>query len=360
VVKPDGEAFENNEVDEAFLGRVAKYARWLGYVPFERLVDNKNDQPIVRPAPSSESPTSQVWAHDLDIEELDSAALDVWTGLTDFKPRQPYRLVFFGEKTSLEDVLGPLATEISADLYLMSGQISDTYLHQMARDAVADGRHLVVFTFSDFDPAGYWDMPTVIGRKLQALRDLLFPSLEFTVVHAALGPEQVSDLGLPSSPLKEGEKRAVKWLELYGSEQTEIDALAQLRPDALRDIARAAVAPYFDAGLAGRVEAAAADWQERADAEIANQIDEDALDALRARAEAALDQLRDINAELAEIANGVEVGEPPDLPEADTDALKEAQAEARDSVLIDSDMDYVEAVDRLKAHSEAVARRRRS
>jgi hypothetical protein len=58
------------------------------------------------------------------------------------------------------------------------------------------------------------------------------------------------------------------------------------------------------------------------------------------------------------MSDEVDVSDPPLLPEADTDALKEAQAEARDSVLIDSDMDYVEAVDRLKAHSEAVSRRR--
>jgi hypothetical protein len=46
-------------------------------------------------------------------------------------------------------------------------------------------------------------MPTAIGHKLQALR--LFPDFEFTVVRAALGPEQVRSLDLPSSPLKEGE-----------------------------------------------------------------------------------------------------------------------------------------------------------
>ena len=155
VMKPDGEPFENTAENEEFRRRAAsRYARWLGYVPFERLVDNKNDAPIVRPAPSNDAPTAHVWADDLDIEDLDADALGVSAGLADFEPRQPYRLVFFGEKTSLEDVLGPLAVEFSADLYLMSGQISDTYLHQMARDAVADGRPLVVFTFSRLRPGG--------------------------------------------------------------------------------------------------------------------------------------------------------------------------------------------------------------
>jgi hypothetical protein len=174
VVKPDGESFANTAENEAFISWGSKYARWLGYVPFERLVDNKNDAPIVRKAPPNDVPTAHVWANDLAIEELDAEALGVAAGLADFAPRQPYRLVFFGEKTSLEDVLAPLAIEFNADLYLTGGQISDTLLHGMARDAVNDGRPLVVLTFSDFDPAGYWDMPTCIGRKLQALRDLLF------------------------------------------------------------------------------------------------------------------------------------------------------------------------------------------
>jgi hypothetical protein len=231
----------------------------------------------------------------------------------------------------------------------MSGQISDTYLHQIAKDAVEDGRPLVVFTFSDFDPAGYWDMPVVIGRKLQALKDLLFPTLEFKVVHVALGPEQVRRLGLPDSPIKDGEGRGAIWKELYGSEQTEIDALATLRPDVLERIARDAVKPYFDAVLAERVRDAESAWQE--------QVDSDRLDRLKARAAAALDQLRNVNAELEGMAAEIDVSEPPDLPEADMGALEEEQAKQRGAVLIDSDMDYIEATDRLRAHNEMSVRR---
>ena len=92
-----------------------------------------------------------------------------------------------------------------------------------------------------------WDMPTSIGRKLQALRDLHFPDLEFTVVHAALSPEQVRALDLPSSPLKSGETRRVEFGgRSMATEQTEIDALATLQPRELERIAREAVAPYYD------------------------------------------------------------------------------------------------------------------
>ena len=81
VNKPDGEPFENNAENEAFLGVAARYARWLGYVPFDRLVDDKNDPPVVRQAPSSDPPTAHVFSDDLDIEDLDPDAIGVSAGL---------------------------------------------------------------------------------------------------------------------------------------------------------------------------------------------------------------------------------------------------------------------------------------
>ena len=132
-----------------------------------------------------------------------------------------------------------MAEKYEADLYLPTGEISDTLLYRIAKDAAEDGRPLVVFTVSDCDPAGH-QMPVTIARKLQALRDLLFPTLRFEVVPAALTVEQVRDLDLPSTPLKETEKRADRWRAAFGVEQTEIDALATL---SRMSCARSSIAP---------------------------------------------------------------------------------------------------------------------
>jgi hypothetical protein len=350
--------FANNATNEKWLSDAARYARWLGYVDFERLVDNKNDEPVVRPAPPPAAPRSRVVSYDLEIEDLDADDLGVGTDLEGFAARQPYRLAIFGEKTSLEDVLGPLAEEYGTDLYLSGGQISDTHLHRIAKDAADDGRPLVLFTFSDCDPAGYWDMPTSIGRKLRALRDLKFQSLRFTAVHAGLSPDQTRELRLPSSPLKEGEKRGEDWLALYGLEQTEIDALATLRPDTLEQLAREVFAPYYDATLKARVEAAREVWQARADAELAAQLDEEQLANLQARARDALAELEEVNGETAAMRDAIDVTEPtPPLPEPDMDALGDAQDAAEDRVLITDAMDYLEATERLRAHNEMDFRR---
>jgi hypothetical protein len=68
----------------------------------------------------------------------------------------------------------------------------------------------------------------------------------------------VITLGLPDSPIKPTEKRAKAWLDRWGRQQVEIDALAALQPDVLDQIAREAVAPYWDPTLDQRFEKATA------------------------------------------------------------------------------------------------------
>ena len=91
--------------------------------------------------------------------------------------------------------------------------------------------------------------------------------------------------------------------------------------------------------------------------EIAAQIDDDAVGALRDRADSALEELRSVNAELFDAANEMRDTAAPDLPEADMDALEEAQEEARGAVLIDSDMSFSEATESIRSHNEMDVRR---
>jgi hypothetical protein len=86
-------------------------------------------------------------------------------------------------------------------------------------------------------------------------RDLRYPDLEVQVHHVALTREQVREFGLPSTPLKEKESRAAAWRAKWGHDQTEIDALAALRPDLLDQIARDALRPFYDHTLAERIAA---------------------------------------------------------------------------------------------------------
>jgi hypothetical protein len=48
LVKPNGEVYRNTEADWVWMTEVAgKAARWLGYIPFERISDNRNAAPVI-------------------------------------------------------------------------------------------------------------------------------------------------------------------------------------------------------------------------------------------------------------------------------------------------------------------------
>jgi hypothetical protein len=300
--KPDGTPYANTEDDWLWLQSDAgKAARWLGYIPFDQIVDQRNAVPVVR---IFEQPITNAYlTTGLDIDIPDAADLAPTIGVEGFDGVQPYKLVFFGEKSSLESVLAPVAADYHADLYLPTGEISDTLLYQMARIGAEDGRPMVVLCFSDCDPAG-WQMPISIGRKLQAFQTLEFPDLAFEVQRVALTPDQVREHDLPYTPLKATEPRADRWREAMGIEQTEIDALASLNPRLLRKIAREVVAPFFDATLDQRVFEARGHWLEDAQEITDAHFGAEQLEQFREQAAVRLAEMQE---QVDELANALHV-----------------------------------------------------
>jgi hypothetical protein len=264
-----------------------------------------------------------------------------------FDVRQAYHFVIFGEKSSLEDVVVPIAGRYEADVYLPTGEISDTLIYQIAKDAAADGRPMVLFTLSDCDPSGH-QMPVSIARKLQAFGDLFFNNLEFEVVRVALTPDQVRDKRLPETPLKEGEKRASRWREAFGIDQTEIDALTTpARVEVLRQYLREAFKPYLDRTLDRRVNAAKSAWYASAREALDEQLDAEHLVTIRAAAEEKLEELRanidEINDELRVAAGSIRLP-PIEVPEPEGGLDPDRQ------VLVSFDDDWVAASRALIKH----------
>jgi hypothetical protein len=97
------------------------------------------------------------------VEIPDYLDLEPRIDLLNFDGVQPYKLVMVGEKSSLDDVLAPIAAYRQADLYLPTGCMSDTLIHQMAKVGAEDGWPMVVPYFADADPSG-WNMPLEVGR----------------------------------------------------------------------------------------------------------------------------------------------------------------------------------------------------
>lgn len=340
--KPDGTPYENTDADWLWLQSDAgKAARWLGYIPFDQIVDKRNAPPEVRTFTRPDPWPYISVGIDVDIPSVDE--LVPYVGVADFTGVQPYRLVMFGEKASLNDVLEEVAAHYETDLYLPTGEISDTLIFQMARDGAADGRPMVVLCFSDADPSG-WQMPISIARKLQAFKTLQVPELSFEVHRVALTPDQARAYGLPSTPLKEKERRADRWRDAMGTEQTEIDALASLRPDLLRSIAADAIAPFFDSTLVARVALARIEWGERAQAVLDAAMDAERMEQLRSDA---ADRLAAMRAEIAEINDALRI----DATELELPPVAVPEAELNGHVhgvpLLDSRQPFIDQTRRL-------------
>jgi hypothetical protein len=256
IIKPDGTPYRNTYEDWTWLmDKASSAARFLGMIRLERILDERNDPPVL-PDEENAPEVSRRLLNGIggQVPDLDGALPEIiWTINA---RRQPYRIVLFGEKSSLGTVLGPIRQQVNGELLLPTGESTITMVFNLAKRCVEDDRPCVILYFSDFDPAG-WQMVISVARKLQAFKTLCFPTLDVRLYPVALNFDQVSSLGLPSTPLKETEKRGDRWREVWNHEQTEIDALATLNPAALRGIAEDFIRPFFDPTLAERTEAAA-------------------------------------------------------------------------------------------------------
>jgi hypothetical protein len=261
IFLPDGGEYINNNECYLALDSCSDHARFLGYVDFDRIEDHRNAKPFLFVPEEFQDGDADGWVScgETQVNRIFSNRPKIQTCIGE--RAQPYRIVFYGEKSSLKDVLLPIVQAVKGELILPTGNSSHTLIADMEARSAEDGRPLVVMYFSDFDPSGY-EMTVTIARKLQALRTLRgHDDLEIQVYPVALALSQVTELNLPESPLKPGEKRADRWKEAMGFEQVEIDSLCALQPQVLRDIALKAVEPFYDFDFDNRLEVAERAWE---------------------------------------------------------------------------------------------------
>jgi hypothetical protein len=345
---PDGGLYiNNNEMWEWLGNKAAKAARWLGYVHPKRIVDERNAPPELYLPPYYNVKPERGSGEQIVIPSLEKA-LPGFTSLQ-WPVVQPYRIILLGEKISLRPILLPIAQMVGGELLLPTGEISDTLIYELAARCALDPRPSVVLYFSDFDPSGY-QMPISVARKLQALHDLHYPSLKMQLHQVALTLPQVRAWNLPSTPLKATEKRAEHWMEIMEHEQTEIDALAALRPEVLREIALEAIKPFYDPSLTERTQNAEIDWQAKSkDAVTAQPAYQKARKRVRLSLETVQRTVQKLQRAQRAASAAIKNVEPPaiELPQAEieSDTLKPKP-------LFDSDDDFVTTSRYLLKHKQ--------
>jgi hypothetical protein len=346
IARPDGGLYLNIHEHWALLAKyAAKSGRWLGYVPFDRVRDERNNPPDDYAADYTKSVVIRGGAYVGQVVEEPPNLELPYVICQRIDPRPAYRIILIGEKSSLRAELEDVALFVQGELILPTGDPSDTLIYHLARRIEADGRPAVILYFSDFDPSGY-QMPVVVARKLQALNTLFGGTLTVEVHIAALTREQAEQYNLPSTPLKPTELRRDAWRQKFGREQTELDALIALHPGALRQIARDAVAPFFDDTLLGRSIDAQTEWQNLAREELEQTKGYQAASVIiRAAWNRVSKALDDYHSQLGKAQQLLPtITTEVDLPEAEIDYANQPEP------LFTTDDDWVEATESLIAH----------
>jgi hypothetical protein len=88
-------------------------ARWLRYLPRERIIDERNAPRVVGLFARIEARPFTTAGIDVEIPIADAVMPRV--GVGGFDGIQPFRLAVIGERSSLEDVVGPLCEQWQAD-----------------------------------------------------------------------------------------------------------------------------------------------------------------------------------------------------------------------------------------------------
>lgn len=353
ILKPNGEPYQNTENDWKYFASASLGARYLRLIPNGALSDARNDPPIIHAdAAASGKPSLNVYGQfgaGLEIGMERASIYPPFASLEHFDACQEYLVEVWIEKSTMNDVLVPLAQVVGFNLVPGTGETSEVLARLAVERAVQDRRPMRVLYVSDFDPGGR-SMPVALARKIEYwVRDADL-DLDITLQPIVLTPEQCETYRLPRTPLKQTERRAAKFEERFGSGATELDALEALHPGTLATIVRSEVERYLDSTLAARVREAK--WGINRDlsrlrAEVLTNYD---IASIENRYNAAFDGFKtsvlEIEAETEalwpEIAEEIEE----QLPAIELDDLpKPRKATPPESPLFDSRRDYLDQID---------------
>lgn len=248
VPKPNGKPYENTQNDWGLLCLAAKYARYLGLVPIENIIDRRNPEPIIH---------AHHWQHvkasDIkDSIDENNIIESIVSQFVCFNPckTQGYVVECWCEKSTMNDVLEPLCQKCGMNLVTGLGELSITAVYLLAQRVVQAKKPVRILYISDFDPAGE-SMPLAVSRKIEYfVRNYnLGNSVDIKLIPVMLTSQQCLEYDLPRTPIKDTEKRKEKFEDRHGRGATELDAMEALHPGEMTKIIEEAISPYFDAQL---------------------------------------------------------------------------------------------------------------
>jgi len=178
--------YVNNRNCWIFLGDAASDARYCGLIPIEHIADQRNAETVVNYAPH-DSPAMIITACtdaclDLGLEiDTQAQAFPYLPNLSVTPPSvaQPYAVELWIEKSTMDDILEPLARRYDINFTSGTGDISLTRCNDLIERALDHGKPTRVLCVTDFDPGGSnmpvawranWSSSFASGRSLSTFK----------------------------------------------------------------------------------------------------------------------------------------------------------------------------------------------
>jgi len=317
VPKPDGTRYENTLNDWGFVTIASKYARYAGLIPIENIIDRRNPAPIVNAHNWSNDNPTQI-KEDTDKQEIINNIVDKFYCYNPSNT-QAYMLEMWCEKSTMNDVLEPIAKKYGMNLITGLGELSITAVHQLI-DRIQDANKPTrIFYISDFDPAGEC-MPVSVARKIEFLLKENDVDTDVKLMPIMLTATQCRKYKLPRTPIKPTERRKDGFEERHGAGATELDALEALMPGEMKRVIESKVLEYFDIDK----------WNEASN--LNREIRSKVRDFLQDKIGNALEEL--------------------DLTDFDDVELEVAEVvdDSSENWLFDNELDYFEQLNKYKEH----------
>lgn len=149
--------------------------------------------------------------------------IDMWAN-QDFRPE------VWIEKDALTGVISGICNKLRVDFFACKGYNSQSEQWRAGRrfaDYYRKGQRPIVFHLGDHDPSGI-DMTRDNQERLS-----MFAGTQVMVQRLALNMSQIEELRPPPNPVKMTDSRQFKYVEQFGYECWELDALSPDRVEAL-------------------------------------------------------------------------------------------------------------------------------
>ena len=143
VTKLNGDRYINSNADWAYLQTISNPARWLGYVPFDRLRDEHSPEIASYVPEEDESYAGLYRGSPVELPDIVDVLFPRF--VAHLAIEQPFRIILVSEKSSLASVLEQIARRVGGEmLALTGGDMSHTRLYEIASVRMRDARPTVM------------------------------------------------------------------------------------------------------------------------------------------------------------------------------------------------------------------------